>query len=84
MTSAITTDPAAAARPMVSEVRVPMMMRLNMSRPIRSVPSRNSRLGGCSRRLISEAFMSYGAIVSANTAVSRNATVITSPNAPSG
>ena len=49
---------ADAARPIVSEVRVPMMMRLNRSRPSRSDPSRNSWLGGCSRLLMSEAFMS--------------------------
>ena len=56
--SEITTDMADAARPIVSDVRVPMTMRLNMSRPSRSDPSRNSRPGGCSRLLMSEAFMS--------------------------
>src|SRR5918999_776897 len=80
-----TTRPiATASTPISSEIRVPYMSRVAMSRPSWSVPSQCEPDGPWIATDRSCAFGSYGEISGAAKASTRNVTIIPSPTSAGG
>src|ERR671919_1284504 len=81
---AISVARATVAKPTVTEIRAPYTTRLHTSRERLSVPIQNCALGGRLRAPRIDSSYRYGAIRSANTAMTSSARTITPPMAPRG